>query len=371
MKFCYLWICIFAAIIAPCRSEFEFGRAAFDNDGDILLLEDEEALMRDLMMDDMMSMSMSMSMSFSYWYGDGSGSNSDDEGGSNGDGVDGGDGSPTTQNIPSPSASPASTPTTLASPSSVVGPSSSPATAPATAPVSAVGSPSTNSPPVLAADSACFDLPKQDFVTPIPVSTNRSSLSLAVLENLLEDEMRKEFPFCEDITNALNVSGYYIGNVDLVEDEDGETCTPRVTAKNCFIVGLSLQLFGNATDEDATDISTIVTGLLKSDSMGEALGVENGLIDWNDDSTETDAGQNSGDPQASTKPSQMTDGRKALIGVALIVGVALIALIGVAYHRRQGGVHGYDATEGNDDGNGSGQRPMAVTAADRDHFYGA
>ena len=108
-------------------------------------------------------------------------------------------------------------------------------------------------------------------------------------------------------------------------------CTPKFTSNNCFVAELTLKLFGNPTDGDVEEILRVVRDLLETDSVGEALGVENGLIaDATLNSTETDAGQGSVRSQGSTNSQQMSTLRKSLISMLVLIIVALAGFAATA-----------------------------------------
>lgn len=183
-------------------------------------------------------MSMSMSMSFSYSYGGygsstGSGSNSyDDDDSNEGGSPNNASPSGTDTDSPNTSAAPAPTLSSNNGPSSVpiaepTAPIVADETAPSSSPVQSPGI--TTSPSAVGITSpslpSCFQLPASTFQSPLFVETSRSSVSFALLENVLTDAMRELLPFCDPSQrrlDELNVSiaggDYYIGNVDLVGD---------------------------------------------------------------------------------------------------------------------------------------------------------
>jgi len=143
------------------------------------------------------------------------------------------------------------------------GPTSAPASAPVEAPTPET-EPETEAeteqtdPPL----PTCFDMEPQTLENRMFVETRRSSLDFPLLENILSDLMRDRLPMCEDVTARRKLqeldeifsvneeesdfgymrglqqdevdrtsSEYYIGNVDLVPDE--EECKLRHCAESC------------------------------------------------------------------------------------------------------------------------------------------
>lgn len=339
-----LWIYFLAVSIVSCRSQFEFGRAAFQKEEDRNLVM-EDALRELMVAYGDMSMSMSLSWSFSYGYED-SDERSDHDLGSNSDGDNGGSGgsssdSPTPAPITSSpvttlTLAPTTTPTTYSPSPTTVAPSTITNTSPTSSPsffATADGDAVSSSLP------SCLGFEFRDLQAPLFVETDRDSISFSLLESMLEDEMRDRLPFCENLGPGRMLedgldTDYYIGIVDLAKEESDETCTPVIATNNCFVAELTVRLFGNATDAVIEHILAVVRELLvDTDKVGEALGAEKSLtLRPPNNMTESDAGQG---PQASTSSKYIMSPvtKTVLITVGSIAFVVLTMVVYCRYGR--------------------------------------
>ena len=167
-------------------------------------------------------------MSYSYGY---DGNDPDDSGSGGGDSPtdsNGGGDSPTDSNgdgTPPTASNGAGTP----SPTSTSSPEPSPTTD-AVGPTSAPADDNVSAPPTAApALPSCLGLPVSSFESPLFIETNRESVRFPVLENALSEAMRELLPFCDPGQRRLedgsevdhSETSYYIGNVDLVEGDEG------------------------------------------------------------------------------------------------------------------------------------------------------
>jgi len=321
-------------------------------------------------MDDWEDISMSLSYSMSYKYSD------QDE-------------SPTADSTsPTIKTEPTSAPVSVPE-----GPTSAPASAPVEAPTPET-EPETEAeteqtdPPL----PTCFDMEPQTLENRMFVETRRSSLDFPLLENILSDLMRDRLPMCEDVTARRKLqeldeifsvneeesdfgymrglqqdevdrtsSEYYIGNVDLVPDEEEcklrhcaescrafwkcrfwagltfdllvkktfaptVTCDPSQDGLNCFVAELTLRLFGNVTESEIERILQIARELLSVAGMEEEEKTDS-LIDVDGDNTATDAPPKENSSQES-EAEGLTPLAKGLIGaIGGCVAVALLVFL--------------------------------------------
>lgn len=100
---------------------------------------------------------------------------------------------------------------------------------------------------------------------------------------------------------------------------------------NCFVASLGLRVFGDVDDSTTSSILTTVQGLLNSTDMQAAMSSESGFVTSDADLSGGNRDRSNSSSGSSLPGGGLSAGRKAMISLLAIAGVALFGAF--AYRR--------------------------------------